>query len=128
MTRKGTGIVWTEKATIFGHKLLNCFLAIDKALKQTSATTPMPEWVSAPLYVLPKEAQLREQLLKVEGTLEELATQKEELKTKIVEEGSLRRLLYEGNSLGDSYFASATIAWISGRPLSGFGIRIRCNL
>jgi hypothetical protein len=33
--------------------------------------------------------------LKVERTLEELAAQKEELKTKIVEEGSLRPLLYE---------------------------------
>jgi hypothetical protein len=55
----------------------------------------MPDWVSSSLYVLPKEARLREELLKVESALEELAAQREGLKTKIVEEGSLRRLLYE---------------------------------
>ena len=92
---QATDIVWTEEATAFGHKLLNCLVAIDKALKRTSATTPMPEWVSAPVYVLPKEAKLREELLKVESALEELAAQKEGLRAKVVEEGSLRCLLYE---------------------------------
>ena len=86
---------WTEKGTRFGHKLLNCLLAIDTVLKQASAATPAPDWVGAPLYILPKEAKLREELLQVESTLEELAAKKEELKIQIVEEGSLRRLLYE---------------------------------
>jgi hypothetical protein len=88
-------IVWTEKGTVFGHKLLDCLLAIDKTLREASATTPAPGWVNNQLYVLPKEAKLREELLKVESALEELATNKENLKTKIVKEGSLRRLLYE---------------------------------
>ena len=45
--------------------------------------------------MLPKEAKLREELLKVESALEELAAQKEGLRAKVVEEGSLRCLLYE---------------------------------
>lgn len=88
-------LVWTEEGTIFGHKFLNCLLAIDTLLKQASATTPAPAWASATAYVLPKEAKLREQLLSVESSIEELSATKQELKIRITEEGSLRRLLYE---------------------------------
>lgn len=95
-----TDVVWTEQATKFGQSFLNCLLAIDKALRESSSVTPMPAWANAPLYVLPAEAGLREELLKVENILEELSSKKEDLKTRILQEGSLRRLLYEkGNPL-----------------------------
>ncbi len=87
--------VWTETGRIFGKKLLKCLIGIDKVLKVASATTPPPNWVGAPRYVLPKEATLRVELLKVEDDLQELTAKKVELKTRIVHEGALRSLLYE---------------------------------
>lgn len=87
--------VWTESGKVFGHTLLKSLLGIDKTLKQASAVTPQPEWAGASVYMLPQEGNLHEELLKIEGNIEELAEKREEVKTKLVQEGALRRLLYE---------------------------------
>jgi hypothetical protein len=88
-------LVWTQTGITFGHKLLNCIVAIDSSLRDSSITTPAPDWVGAPDYALPRESEIRTILRSVEADLEKLARAKEELKTKIYEESLPRRLLYE---------------------------------
>jgi len=87
--------VWTKAGNTFGHKLLNCIVEIDRALRETSSTTPAPDWAGVSEYALPRETEIRNTLLNVEADLEKLQKTKDELKTKILEEGFPRRLLYE---------------------------------
>ena len=88
-------IVWTKAGIAFGHKLFNCMVEIDRALRESSVTTPAPDWAGASEYVLPKESEIRNTLFKIEADLEKLQREKDELKTSILEESLPRRLLYE---------------------------------
>ena len=92
-------IVWTEKGRVFGHKLISSLCAIDDALKGGIKSTPIPDWATDDTYVLPKEAELQQELLKVEVAQGELAAKNEEIAVSIYEERSLRRLLYENGHL-----------------------------
>jgi len=88
-------IVWTKAGIVFGHKLFNCIVEIDRALRESTATTPAPDWAGASEYVLPKESKIRNSLFKVEADIEKLQRDKDELKMSILEESLPRRLLYE---------------------------------
>ncbi len=92
-------IVWTKKGNIFGHKLISSLCAIDDALEGGIKSTPIPDWATDDAYVLPKEAELQQELLKVEVAQGELAAKNEEIAASIYEERSLRRLLYENGHL-----------------------------
>lgn len=87
--------VWTKTGNAFGHKLLNCVIEIDRALRESSSTTPTPDWAGASEYSLPRESEIRNTLLNIEADLEKLERTKDELKSKIIEESFPRRLLYE---------------------------------
>jgi hypothetical protein len=86
---------WTKKGQQFGHQLIGAIIEIDKALKQARAMTPIPEWAKAPDYDLPKEAKLREELLKLDEKIEKLQQQRQTAREQLATEGLLRRLLFE---------------------------------
>ena len=90
-----TELVWTEEGLAFGRKLRNSILEIDRSLRESFATTPVPNWATASEYTLPREREIREALLNVESELGKLETRKDELKTKMIVESLPRRLLYE---------------------------------
>jgi hypothetical protein len=86
---------WTDKGKQFGHRLLGAIIEIDKSLKQSSAITPIPEWANTPDYVLPREAKLTEELLKIDKELEKLQMHRQATREQLAKEGVLRRLLFE---------------------------------
>lgn len=103
-------VLWSKKGIEFGRKLLSQLLEIDKTLRATSDRTPQPDWVKAPEYVLDKERTLQDSLLVLEQQIEKLQTKKDELKTQIKSESSLKRLLYEkGTQLEESIIDALSI-------------------
>lgn len=88
-------MVWNEEGVSFGHRLLKCVIEIDRALKESIEITPAPDWTEDSVFELPKDASVREELLKVETQLEELDKRKGELKTDLIHHSSPKRLLYE---------------------------------
>jgi len=90
---------WTKKGQQFGHQLLEAIIEIDRALKRSGAVTPTPEWVKVPDYNLPKEAKLREELLKIDEKMEKLEHQKQTIREQVADEGIFRRLLFEKGAL-----------------------------
>ena len=95
---KGGKLEWTEKSRQFGHRLLAAIIEIDRTLKQVGALTPIPNWAKLGDYNLPKEAKLKEKLLKIDEDLEKLQQQKQRTKEELTSEGVLRRLLFEKGS------------------------------
>lgn len=92
---KNGELVWTEKGRQFGHRFFGAIIEIDKSLKQSGTITPIPEWVKVSDYDLPKEAKLREELLKTDKGLEKLQLQRQTIREQLTKEGVLRRLLFE---------------------------------
>ncbi|MDI6808022.1 MAG: hypothetical protein QME66_03450 [Candidatus Eisenbacteria bacterium] len=92
---KGGGWKWTTLGQQFGRRLLGAIIEIDKSLKQSEAITPTPEWAMTTDFDLPKEARLRQELLKTDDRLERLQRQRQTIRGQLVDEGVLRRLLFE---------------------------------
>lgn len=90
---------WTPAGRKFGAQLIEALLAVDVALKQGAESTLPPRWTTAPAYALPKEARARQRLLALEKELQALTRQKEEKKAEALQEGMLRRLLFEKGPL-----------------------------
>lgn len=90
---------WTKKGQQFGHRLIEAIIEIDNALKQTGAITPIPEWAKVSDYDLPKEASIREELLKMDEKIEKLQQQRQTAREQLATEGLLRRLLFEKGPL-----------------------------
>lgn len=86
---------WTKEGVAFGHKYLNIIFEIDRALRESASLTPSPDWVDDETFVLPKEHELNEKLLKVAADLEKLQNRKDRVKDDLVQESSPKRLLYE---------------------------------
>ncbi len=93
--RKQDHMVWTEAGITFGNKLLKCIVEIDRALRAYSEITPEPDWIDNSIFVLPQEATVKENLLKVKTKLEDLEKRKIELKANLTHHSSPKRLLYE---------------------------------
>jgi hypothetical protein len=107
-------LVWTEKGRQFGHRLFGAIIEIDKSLKQSGAITPIPEWAKVSDYDLPKEAKLREELLKIDKELEKLQLQKQTTREQLANEGVLRRLLFEkGPPLEDAIIQALNLMGFS---------------
>ncbi len=87
--------IWTKKGKQFGRQLLGAIIEIDRALKESKAVTPTPEWAKVSEYDLPKEAKLREESLKIDERIMKLQQEKQLIKEKLVNEGLLKRLLFE---------------------------------
>jgi hypothetical protein len=96
-------VYWTQAAIEFGTKLKSSLVEISKAIKQSTSSTPAPEWVSDNKYDLPNEIKLREKLLIVESKIRELQKEKQMTKEALIDEGKMKRLLFEkGKPLEDS--------------------------
>jgi hypothetical protein len=90
---------WTAAGRRFGAQLIEALVAVDTALKPGAESTAPPRWTTAPEYALPKEARARQQLLALEKELQALTRQKEEKRAEALQEGMLRRLLFEKGPL-----------------------------
>ena len=94
-TKSETGMVWTKDALILSRKFLSAVVEIDKALKARDERNPTPVWALSSHYVLPKEAELHEQALKVESEISKLQEQRNLIKERLQAEGLIRNLLFE---------------------------------
>lgn len=86
---------WTDEAEKLGKHFVSAIVAIDKALKQNTETTPTPDWATQKKYVLPKEQTTRTNLLTIETRIEALQKEKEQQQQKLTEETILKGLLFE---------------------------------
>jgi hypothetical protein len=93
--RDDGSVYWTQAAIEFGTKLRSSLVEISKAIRQSASLTPAPDWVSDEKYDLPNEIKLREKLLKVESKIQKLQKEKQTTKEALIDEGKLKRLLFE---------------------------------
>lgn len=86
---------WTEAASQFAARLVKSIISINTALRNDAEITPEPDWATANVYSLNKEAKLLESLSVVEEKLENLQSKKNTLMADLRDAGKLRALLYE---------------------------------
>lgn len=90
---------WTDEALSLGHKLINCFVQIDKALKEESQESVLPDWASQKKYQLPEEILITDKISKIDKKIDELKDKKQSLQVDLKEKCKLKRLLYEKGTL-----------------------------
>lgn len=88
-------MVWTAAGLAFGGRFRDALVRLAELLSSGSETTPEPEWATDAAYVLPRERELRAELLGLEQEVEELLKHQVELNNRIEKESGLRRLLFE---------------------------------
>lgn len=109
-------LLWTKEAEQFGARFMKSIVEIDRALRTSSSTSPAPAWVNSSEYDLPKEVKLRDELLDISKKLDDLQLQKQKLDSTLVEEGELKKLLFEkGHSLEDVIVRALKIIGFSAR-------------
>lgn len=86
---------WTDKANQFAARLVKCVSSLNSSLRNDAELTPEPDWATANVYSLDKEAKLIASLSKVEEKIEDLQSKKDSLMTDLRDAGKLRALLYE---------------------------------
>ncbi|MEL0639650.1 hypothetical protein V6260_03410 [Pseudoalteromonas aliena] len=86
---------WSDTAKQFASRFVKSIVALDKSLKSTGELTPEPDWSKSKIYKLKEEDVLTEKLLKIEGKLEKIQTEKESVLDKVSDLGRLRNLLFE---------------------------------
>jgi hypothetical protein len=86
---------WTQEALQAGQKFMSGIIGIDKAIHDNSEVSPAPGWIELEPYVLPKEQKIREELLRIEATIQSIQKEKEAKQQALLEEVALKRLLYE---------------------------------
>lgn len=105
---------WTKEGQQFGARLLNSIIEIDKALRASNSISPAPAWLNSSEYELPNEIIIREKLLEVSKKLDDLQLQKRKLESDLIDEGLLKRLLFEkGHTLEDSILHALKIIGFS---------------
>jgi hypothetical protein len=87
--------LWTKQALIFGSRLFQIFVDIDKALRRGAESTPPPDWANDSAYQLKQESHIRTDIAKKSAMIEKLMEEKTGLLTRLENEGALRDLLYE---------------------------------
>lgn len=108
---------WTKKAIAIGAQMVACLLAIDETLRSDREITPIPSWVRTPGYDLPRERELKADLLRVEGSMRQLADRKAGILKDIRQEGMLKHLLYEkGKALEHSIVVALTTLGFHAAP------------
>jgi hypothetical protein len=91
----GKDLHWTEKAEEIGRRLIQCIVEVAKSVASESQITPPPGWVADNRYRLPIEAELDRAIALKSTEIEKLHADREVLRAKLQEAGSLRRLLFE---------------------------------
>lgn len=100
----------SQEGAEFGNKFVKCIVEIDKALHRGGDITPTPEWVNIPEYKLKTELEIETKLKNINEKLEKLQKQSDSLQSKLVQEGGLRRLLYEnGTPLEEAVHEALTL-------------------
>lgn len=86
---------WTAVAQKFGKRLVAALAALADGLKQSSQSTPAPNWTQVSQFRLAEESELEAAISKCTSDIAELQSSKTALEAKLREEGNLRRLLFE---------------------------------
>ena len=108
---------WTKKALSLGSQFVNCILEIDRVMMSQREVTPIPDWAKARELDLPKERELRTELLKTEDAMRYLTSKELSLQTSIREESLLKHLLYEkGKPLENAIVKALTILGFHSKP------------
>lgn len=63
---------WNKEGIIFGTKLANCFIAIDKALHSETEKSVAPDWISDSIYKLEQESNYEKQIEEISQQIESL--------------------------------------------------------
>ncbi len=92
--RKGE-TYFNKKAIQTGNQFISSIVGVDKVLRQGGEFTPAPDWVAQEKFVLLKEQQIRNKLLKLETKIDALQKEKEHLQQALASETELKGLLYE---------------------------------
>lgn len=101
---------WTKKARALGSQFVNCILEIDRVIRSQREITPVPNWAKARELDLPRERELKAELLKAEDEIRHLTNKKLTLQQEIREESHLKNLLYEkGKPLENAIVKALTI-------------------
>ena len=86
---------WTKQALEAGLRFVSALVEIDKAVHESTETSPAPEWVESERYSLAGERKIQEELLRLATKIESIQKQKEEKQQALSGETALKRLLYE---------------------------------
>lgn len=86
---------WTEDAMKFGYKLKDCLFAIDQQLTNNSEKTPPPEWASKKEFSTKKALLIEKKIEKNKKEIKKIKTENEKLEENLVDENSLKDLLFE---------------------------------
>lgn len=101
---------WTKDAIKFGSVLIECFLGIDKNLKQNYKKTPLPKWVTKKQFITRKELKIAEEMDKNKKELKKIKQKNEKLQEKLIKEQVLKDLLFEqGKPLENAVIESLKI-------------------
>jgi len=106
--------IWTKEGQQFGARLMKSIVEIDKSLRESKAGSPTPTWVNSSEYDLSSEVVIREKLLETSKKLDDLQLQKQKLESDLVDEGLLKKLLFEkGHPLEDAILHALKIIGFS---------------
>ena len=84
-----------EQAKRLGKMLIQIIIDIDKSLRNKSEKTPPPEWLNISGYELKSELRIEEEIENVSQEIDTLIEKKEDLQASLLEEKSLKDLLFE---------------------------------
>jgi hypothetical protein len=86
---------WTNDALAFGNRIIAALVAVADTLKQSSASTPAPEWTLASEYRLALESELELEITNCTTEIALLQSKKGDLEGQLRSVGVLRGLLFE---------------------------------
>ncbi len=87
--------VWSQKAIQFGKSLLNQIVAIDKVLKTSIESTPVPQWLVEKEFQLDIEQQYFDEINTLTQQIEEIKSQIEQKQIELSKHSLSKKLLYE---------------------------------
>jgi len=86
---------WTDEALQFGKRLVAALGALSASLKQSGEATPPPSWAAESKFRLASESRLESEISACSSSIATLQAKSASLQDKLLQAGSLRRLLFE---------------------------------
>ena len=86
---------WSKEAIQFGKSLLGQIIAIDKALKSSSESTPAPQWLEDKQFQLDIEQACIDEIDSLNQQIEAIKSQIEQKQTDLSKHSLSKKLLYE---------------------------------
>jgi hypothetical protein len=81
--------IWTNEAKKFAARMTSAAADLDKAIHSSNEVTPPPSWTEDSKFALPKELDLRPQLLESERAVERAQKHKRENTRKVAGRGAV---------------------------------------